>query len=236
MPTISNLPAATQVNSPDLFPIVQAGVTKKATIAMIITATQTGLIITESQVTGLTADLAARLIAANNLSDLTNIPLALNNLGLPTLTNGQVWIGSTGFNPVNATLTAGTGVSIVNAAGSVTINASGGGVSWTTVTGTTQAAAINNGYVANSNAVGACVITLPAIAPVGSIVEVLGLGNEGWTLAANAGQTIQFGSVATSTAGSFSSTNQFDTILVKCMVANTTWSVTSSVSAGLTRA
>jgi hypothetical protein len=75
---------------------------------MIITTTQTGLIITESQVTGLTADLAARLIAANNLSDLTNKPLALNNLGLPTLTNGQVWIGSTGFNPVNATLTAGT--------------------------------------------------------------------------------------------------------------------------------
>lgn len=234
MPTISNLPAATQVNSPDLFPIVQAGVTKKATIAMIITATQTGLIITESQVTGLTADLAARLIAANNLSDLTNKPLALNNLGLPTLTNGQVWIGSTGFNPVNATLTAGTGMSIVNGAGSITLNAAGGGMTWTTVTGTTQAAAVNNGYIANN--AGTVTITLPATAAVGSFIAVHGLGAGGWTLAANAGQTIQYGNVATTVAGSFSSTNQYDTIWVMCMVANTTWSVITSVSSGLTKA
>ena len=38
-------------------------------------------------------------------------------------TNGQLLIGSTGVDPVLATLTAGTNVSITNAAGTITINA-----------------------------------------------------------------------------------------------------------------
>lgn len=41
------------------------------------------------------------------------------------LTDGQLLIGSTGNNPVASTLTAGTGISITNAAGSITIAASG---------------------------------------------------------------------------------------------------------------
>jgi hypothetical protein len=40
-------------------------------------------------------------------------------------TNGQILIGSTGSAPVAATLTAGTGVSITNGAGSITINNTG---------------------------------------------------------------------------------------------------------------
>ena len=42
-------------------------------------------------------------------------------------TNGQLLIGSTGVDPVLATLTEGTNISITNAAGSITINANGGG-------------------------------------------------------------------------------------------------------------
>jgi hypothetical protein len=46
---------------------------------------------------------------------------------LPTLTNGQLYIGSTG-NPVVAnTLTAGSGINITNGAGTITISTSGGG-------------------------------------------------------------------------------------------------------------
>lgn len=41
-----------------------------------------------------------------------------------TLTNGQIMIGSTGSAPVATTLTAGTGVTITNGAGSITISAS----------------------------------------------------------------------------------------------------------------
>ena len=40
-------------------------------------------------------------------------------------TNGQLPIGSTGADPVLATLTAGTGISITNGAGSITIASSG---------------------------------------------------------------------------------------------------------------
>lgn len=41
---------------------------------------------------------------------------------IAALTNGQLPIGSTGADPVPATITAGTNISVVNAAGSITIN------------------------------------------------------------------------------------------------------------------
>lgn len=47
--------------------------------------------------------------------------------GVGPLTNGQLLVGSTGNPPQPATLTAGTGISITNDAGSVIITATGGG-------------------------------------------------------------------------------------------------------------
>lgn len=177
--------------------------------------------------------------SANNViggvSIVNSAVLSSTSAGVPTwkaLTDGQLLIGATGANPAAATLTAGTGVSITNAANSVTVSVAGGGITWNTVTGTTQAAVINNGYFTNN--AGTVTVTLPATAAVGSVVEVAGQGAGGWTLAANTGQTIIFGNVATSSGGSWSSTHQNDTIKVVCQVANTTWQVTSAVSAGLT--
>jgi hypothetical protein len=66
------------------------------------------------------------------------------NLGVAS--NGQLPIGSTGANPVLSTLTAGTGVSISNGAGSITINSVGGGMTWQTI-GASGNLAINNGYL-----------------------------------------------------------------------------------------
>lgn len=43
----------------------------------------------------------------------------ITSLGVAT--NGQIPIGSTGADPVLATLTAGTGITITNAAGSITV-------------------------------------------------------------------------------------------------------------------
>lgn len=106
------------------------------------------------------------------------------------------------------------------------------GLSWSTVTGTTQAAAVNNGYIANN--AGAVTVTLPATAAIGSVVIIKGLGAGGWVMAANSGQTIRIGNQTTSTAGSLTSANQFDTIQVTCVVANTTWSADYVYSAGLT--
>lgn len=145
------------------------------------------------------------------------------------LTNGQLAIGSTGSDPSAATLTAGTGVTISNGAGSITINAAGGGMTWTTVTGTTQAAAVNNGYIANN--AGTVTVTLPATAAVGDLVAVTGINNAtGWKLAVNTGQTVYFGSSATTiTTGYLQSTATRDVAYVVCTVANTDWNVVSSI-------
>ncbi len=150
------------------------------------------------------------------------------------LNDGQIYIGATSGHPIAENITAGTGISITNAANSITIAASGGGLTWSTVTAATSTPAINTGTIAN-HAATPLVATLPATAPIGSIVAVQGLaGSGGWTLTANTAQTIQFGNTSTSSAGSLSSTNAGDSIWVVCLVANTTWGVISSVSAGLT--
>lgn len=96
-------------------------------------------------------------------------------------------------------------------------------LSWNNVAGTTQSAAINNGYII-SNA-SQTTVTLPATAAQGSIVAVQGFGASGWILTANSGQTIRIGNQVTSTAGSLTSTNLNDSVEVICVVANTTWSV-----------
>ena len=49
------------------------------------------------------------------------------------LTNGQLFIGNTGNTPTAATLTAGSGVTIVNGAGTITVNATGTGGTVTSV-------------------------------------------------------------------------------------------------------
>lgn len=106
--------------------------------------------------------------------------------------------------------------------------------SWSTITASTLAAAINNGYVINHSST-PCVITLPATAAVGSKIAIRGLaGSGGFTATANTGQTIQFGNTASSTAGSWSSTNAGDSCDIECIVTNTTWTLTNAVSSGLT--
>jgi hypothetical protein len=51
---------------------------------------------------------------------------SISSLGIAT--NGELPIGSTGANPVLATLTAGSGINITNGAGSITIAATGSGI------------------------------------------------------------------------------------------------------------
>lgn len=150
------------------------------------------------------------------------------------LAAGQVLIGTTSSDPVGADLTAGTGVSITSATGSITINATGGGLTWSTVTAATLAAAVNNAYVLN-HAATACVVTLPATAALGSKISFRGLAaSGGWTITANTSQTIQFGNQVSSSAGSWSSTDAGDGCDVECIVANSVWTLSNAVSAGLT--
>jgi hypothetical protein len=84
-----------------------------------------------------TADVTGVLPVANGgtgVASLTgNGVLSVNAAGdgfvSTALTNGQLLIGSTGAAPVAATLTAGTGVTITNAAGSITISTNLGNIS-----------------------------------------------------------------------------------------------------------
>lgn len=74
----------------------------------------------------------------------------------------------------------------------VCAGAPGPGLVWSVVTGTTQQAEVNNGYIAaNDNA--QVVFTLPASAAAGDTVRIAGAGAGGWKIAQNPGQTINGG-------------------------------------------
>lgn len=170
----------------------------------------------------------------NSINANSTTPLIVTDGGLginTTPTNGQIPIGN-GTNYVAATITAGSGITVTNGSGSISIASSTSGMSWTTVSGTTQAAAVNNGYIANNGS--AVTVTLPTTFGIGDTVEVKGLGAGGWILAAGTATTIRLGSSVTSSAGSLTSANQYDTVKVTGLVANTTWSVDYVLSAGLT--
>ena len=78
---------------------------------------------------------AAGSTVTYNVSGTTNHALQLGNAtssltSLGVATNGQLPIGSTGADPVLATITAGTNVSVTNGAGTITIAANTGAVSF----------------------------------------------------------------------------------------------------------
>ncbi len=75
---------------------------------------------------------------------------------------------------------------------SVTVNTSisgNGAVKWQTVSGLTQQAQPNNGYLASNNA--QVTVTLPTTPNIGDIVRVSGAGSGGWQIAQNAGQSVR---------------------------------------------
>jgi hypothetical protein len=134
--------------------------------------------------------------------------------------NGELLIGSSGADPVAATITPGTGISITNGAGSITIAATESGPSFVNVTGTTQTLAANTVYMANNASV--VTFTLPATAAIGDYYKIVGYGAGGWTVAQNASQQINVGNEATTsgTGGSVSSSNQYDAVEIYCGTAN----------------
>jgi len=134
-------------------------------------------------------------------------------------------IGATGGSPSPASVIAGTGITITPGANSLAIASSGGGLSWTDVTGTSQAMAIDSGYTANN--AGLVTLTIPVTAAYGTAISVLGKGVGGWLIAQNAGQSIRLGSSTTTigVTGSLASTNAGDSINLICTTANTVWTV-----------
>jgi hypothetical protein len=166
------------------------------------------------------------LAAANNLSDVADSTTAFDNIS-PLTTKGDLLV-RTAVN--NVRLPAGPDNQVLT-----TDSTTPEGVKWapqasifpfTAVTGTTQAMAVNNGYIANNAAL--VTATLPSTSAVGDLVWIVGQGAGGWQIAQNAGQTIHFGNQDTTTGigGHLDSTNQYDAIQLLCTAANTDWTCT----------
>lgn len=150
----------------------------------------------------------------------------VNAIGTPAITLGGTLTFSGAF-PFVGTLTGSTSVTFPTSGTLATV---GQILTPVAASGSTQAAAVNTVYYVT--AAGGCVITLPATAPAGSIVGIVGDGAGGWTLAPNSGQTIKLIGVSAST--SVASAEQYDTIFVMCVVANTTWNTYSMTTIGFT--
>lgn len=121
----------------------------------------------------------------------------------------------------NINLLNGTGMTITGSGDNITFNSKGGGLAWSVVTGTTQTAAVNHGYIAN-NAAGVA-FTIPATASVGDLIAITTIHAGGFSVLQNAGQRIQIGRQNTTlgVGGSLASTHIGDTVFLLCTVANT---------------
>jgi len=141
--------------------------------------------------------------------------------------DGQLLIGSTGADPVLATLTAGTGISIVNASGSITLSSSGT-IPWVLQSASTTLA-VNTGYFVSS---GALLLALPATSAVGDIIEVSLLDSAtSFQITQSAGQQIRVGSTTTTlgAGGTLTSTAFGDSLKLVCYASNTLWQCMSII-------
>lgn len=124
----------------------------------------------------------------------------------------------------------GTAITLVNIGG--TIPPGGDGLTWLYLSGTTQTALANYGFVIGNSAL--TTITLPATAPIGSVIQVQGSGAGGWKVQAQTGQIINVGAVATTSGGSVQSSNRYDSIQLVNIFANSTWSMAFGTSSDYT--
>jgi hypothetical protein len=166
------------------------------------------------------------LAVANNLSDVADPSTAFDNIS-PLTTQGDLLVRTSSG---NVRLPAGPDNQVLTTDSSMPE-----GVKWgpqafvfpfIEVTSTSQAMAINTGYIANNAALVSA--TLPAVSAVGDLVWIVGKGPGGWQIAQNAGQTIHFGNQDTTTGagGYLASSGQYDAIQLLCTAANTDWTCT----------
>ena len=175
-----------------------------------------------------TEDYTTRVITGSLQLDETVAGVLYGTSGVigstAALTNGQLLIGNTGNPPSVATLTGAGTVSVTNAAGAITITGAGGGATWTQINAD-GALVINQGSV-NVKA-GLLTMSLPAVSPINSIIELVGVGAGGWTITQAANQQILIGNTNTTlgVGGTLSSTDKGDCLSMICTTANLEWRV-----------
>lgn len=163
-----------------------------------------------------------------------------------TGTSGQTLVGRAAqfgsqtpagfFNIGSVSRTLGLQPSIINGPGTIEISMSSmefgfiSGLSW-------NLAQAGDRYRVN-NVSGRVVLTLPSSGcAVGTLFTILGFSADGWRIAQVASQVIHVGASSTTVGigGSISSSNQYDSIEMVCVVANTEFSICGQPqSSGLT--
>jgi len=136
-------------------------------------------------------------------------------------TAGQLLIGTgSASDPQLGTLTAGTGISITNGPGTITITATGatGGFSWNSATGSMPILP-QNGYIVSGGA--PVVLTISGAAAQGDIIEVVG-NNTFWTIT---GATMN---IVTSQGTTLTSLTGYDAITLVCVAAPNTYVATAT--------
>jgi len=147
-----------------------------------------------------------------------------------TVTAGDLLYASAS-NTVSSLAVGSTGQVLTVVAGAPAwAAATGGGLTFNTVTTSTQAMAVNNTYY--STYAGTCVMTLPVSAAVGSIIEIITDTSHLIQIAQNSGQLIYCGALngvsqvtTTGTGGSITTVDPNTVIAIKCIVTDTTWTV-----------
>lgn len=160
---------------------------------------------------------------------------------LAAATNGQIPIGSTGADPVLASITAGTGIGVVGGAGTITINNTLPGnysIAYTVTAETSDYTALladNGTFFDNAGASGLVVITLPASPTSGiyyffyvAAAQTLEIKANGNSVTIQAGPSLVSmggGNVQSSTVGSLVQMVCIDSTHWACMNVQGKWAV-----------
>lgn len=180
-----------------------------------------------------TSGVLTQAMAISNAQIITlanALPVGSGGLGITTTpSNGFIPIGN-GTNYISAAITPGNGISITNGSGSITISSTGASP-WVDQTTSSVTMAVNTGYTSDAGA-SLVAFTLPATSAIGDWIEINGKGSGLFSIAQATGQQINFASNASTSGagGSVSSILQFANIRLRCITANTIWTVVSSVT------
>lgn len=161
---------------------------------------------------------------------------------LSSSSNGYLLIGKSSSLPISGAViednsnNAGS-FNMVVTRGPSSVAVSTTACSPTVTTGSSQSFSLHGGFFTANNNSTRVIYTLPSFCAAGNMFRISGLGSQGWRINQNAGQTIRVGnSVTTSGVGGYiSSTNQYDSIELICIVADTQFSICGQPqSSGLT--
>ncbi|MEI8043904.1 MAG: hypothetical protein WCL11_21015 [Verrucomicrobiota bacterium] len=132
---------------------------------------------------------SAGTITASLNGTATTATTAANVSGTVAVANGGTGAGtaSGGLNNLLPTQSGNTGKVLATDGASASWSTPAG-MTWNNVTGTSQAAAVNNGYLANNAFL--VTVTLPTSPALGDIIAVTGAGAGGWKIAQTSGQSV----------------------------------------------